>query len=251
MAALGFDSLGKMAKGTGINKKVLIFGGLGLGLLILFMSMRRPAAASEEVPAGGVIEGAYEGPDNMLQDQMRYDNLQSILLGQVDQELNMAFQDQREKDREQDEKSAAYEKSLTDLTKKMEGLQPVTPPPTSKPAPAPAPAPKPAAPKPVAPKPMIPKPKPIAKPVTKPAPKPAPKPAVKKPAPKPAPAIPKKTYATPKKGWDANSVVDTFKKQGLQADFATRKKVATSKGIKNYTGTAAQNIQLNKLMKPK
>lgn len=61
------------------------------------------------------------------------------------------------------------------------------------------------------------------------------KPAVK-PAPKPSPA------------YKGNSVVDYLNSQGRDSSLSARKRLAEQYGIKNYTGTAAQNTQLlNKL----
>ena len=42
------------------------------------------------------------------------------------------------------------------------------------------------------------------------------------------------------------SIVDTLKAGGIDSSFENRKKIAQANGIKNYTGTAKQNIELNK-----
>ncbi len=61
-----------------------------------------------------------------------------------------------------------------------------------------------------------------------------------KPAPKPA----------AKKGdQKTSSIVDYLKSIGESSSFANRKKLATKYGIKNYSGTAAQNTQLLKKMR--
>ncbi len=44
------------------------------------------------------------------------------------------------------------------------------------------------------------------------------------------------------------SIVDLLKSLGKDSSFSARKKIAVSNGIKNYTGTAAQNIQLIKIV---
>lgn len=49
-------------------------------------------------------------------------------------------------------------------------------------------------------------------------------------------------------GSGGNSIVDYLKSIGQDSSFANRKKLATQYGISNYTGTAAQNLELlNKL----
>lgn len=45
---------------------------------------------------------------------------------------------------------------------------------------------------------------------------------------------------------DPNSIVDTLKSKGIDSSFANRTKLAGTLGIQNYTGTAEQNIALNK-----
>ncbi|SIT91784.1 D-alanyl-D-alanine carboxypeptidase family protein [Edaphobacillus lindanitolerans] len=62
-----------------------------------------------------------------------------------------------------------------------------------------------------------------------------PKPSASKPAPKPKPFVP-----------GGGSIVDYLNKQGRDSSFSARKKLAAQYGIKNYTGTAAQNTQLLK-----
>lgn len=64
-----------------------------------------------------------------------------------------------------------------------------------------------------------------------------------KPASKPA-ASPK-----PKGDQKTTSVVDYLKSIGADSSFANRKKLAAKYGIKNYTGTAAQNNQLLKKLR--
>lgn len=55
-------------------------------------------------------------------------------------------------------------------------------------------------------------------------------------------------YAVPKGGFNTNSIVDYIKSKGGYSDMASRAKLAAQYGIKNYTGTAAQNSQfLSKL----
>ena len=64
--------------------------------------------------------------------------------------------------------------------------------------------------------------------------------------PKPAPSKPSKP-ATPSKP-SSGSIVDYLNSQGKDSSFSARKKLANQYGIKNYTGTAKQNIDLlNKL----
>lgn len=58
-------------------------------------------------------------------------------------------------------------------------------------------------------------------------------------------------YTVPKGGWNPNSVVDYIKSKGGYADMASRTKLASEMGIKNYTGTAAQNIQMLNALKAK
>ncbi len=52
-------------------------------------------------------------------------------------------------------------------------------------------------------------------------------------------------YADPS-GHAAGSIVDYLKSQGENSSFSARKEIAKDLGIKNYTGTAAQNTQLLK-----
>ncbi len=52
------------------------------------------------------------------------------------------------------------------------------------------------------------------------------------------------TYATPKGGWDPNSVVDYVKSTGGAATHADLTKLATANGITGYTGSSAQNQAL-------
>jgi cell wall-associated NlpC family hydrolase len=47
----------------------------------------------------------------------------------------------------------------------------------------------------------------------------------------------------------ATSIVDALKEAGEKSDILTRRKIAIANGIKDYTGTAKQNIQLLNLMK--
>ena len=58
---------------------------------------------------------------------------------------------------------------------------------------------------------------------------------------------PKKTTST----YKGNSIVDYLKSIGVDSSFANRKKLAQKYGIKNYTGTATQNIQLLNAMRGK
>lgn len=92
--------------------------------------------------------------------------------------------------------------------------------------PVPAAAPTPAAPVPVAPKVSTTTPK-----ATTPAPAPAA-------APKPAAG-----------GYQGSSIVDYLSSTGGATDFASRATLATQKGIKGYTGSAAQNTQLLKALR--
>lgn len=54
----------------------------------------------------------------------------------------------------------------------------------------------------------------------------------------------KKSSGKPKNAYTGNSIVDYLKSIGVDSSFANRKKLAQKYGIKNYTGTAAQNTQL-------
>jgi flagellum-specific peptidoglycan hydrolase FlgJ len=51
-------------------------------------------------------------------------------------------------------------------------------------------------------------------------------------------------YAVPSGGWNPNSIVDYLKSQGRDSSFPALTILAHEHGIKNYTGTAAQNRQL-------
>ena len=56
------------------------------------------------------------------------------------------------------------------------------------------------------------------------------------------------TYKTKKGLNTGTSIVDALKATGVNSSFANRKKIAQANGIKNYTGSASQNISLlNKL----
>lgn len=60
----------------------------------------------------------------------------------------------------------------------------------------------------------------------------------------------KPAQAKPKKGdQKTTSIVDYLKSIGENSSFANRKKLAAKYGIKNYSGTAAQNTQLLKKMR--
>lgn len=62
---------------------------------------------------------------------------------------------------------------------------------------------------------------------------------------------PIKEAATPvnKNVYDGNSVVDYLKVIGIDNSYANRAKLAKEHGIKNYTGTAAQNAELLEIMR--
>lgn len=45
---------------------------------------------------------------------------------------------------------------------------------------------------------------------------------------------------------DYNSVVDTLKSNGFKSDFYSRKEIYESTYGGNYTGSASQNIRMNK-----
>src|SRR5699024_1591129 len=66
--------------------------------------------------------------------------------------------------------------------------------------------------------------------------------ANEKPANKPSKPKPKGDIKT-------NSIVDYLKSINENPSFANRKKLATKHGIKNYKGTAAQNLQLLKKLR--
>lgn len=55
-------------------------------------------------------------------------------------------------------------------------------------------------------------------------------------------------YATPRGGWDPNSVVDNLKSHGYAADYNSRSQLAAAMGITGYHGTAAQNTQMLQLL---
>ena len=65
--------------------------------------------------------------------------------------------------------------------------------------------------------------------------------------PKPAPSKPSKP-ATPSKP-SSGSIVDYLNSQGKDSSFSARKKLANQYGIKNYKGTAKQNIDLLNAMR--
>ncbi|MEX3713664.1 N-acetylmuramoyl-L-alanine amidase [Cytobacillus horneckiae] len=50
---------------------------------------------------------------------------------------------------------------------------------------------------------------------------------------------------------DTNSIVDYLKSKGIDSSFSNRKKLASQHGIKNYSGTPAQNLTLLDKMKKK
>ena len=57
-----------------------------------------------------------------------------------------------------------------------------------------------------------------------------------------------KKTSTSKSTYTGNSIVDYLKSIGEDSSFANRKRLAAKHGIKNYTGTASQNLELlNKL----
>ena len=64
-----------------------------------------------------------------------------------------------------------------------------------------------------------------------------------KPKPQPKPQTKSKTIYT------GNSIVDYLNSIGVDSSFANRKKLAEKHGIKNYTGTAAQNLQLLRILR--
>ncbi|WP_340083806.1 DUF3597 family protein [Siminovitchia sp. FSL H7-0308] len=53
-----------------------------------------------------------------------------------------------------------------------------------------------------------------------------------------------KPVNTKKGDQKTNSIVDYLKSLGVDSSYANRKKLAAQHGIKNYTGTAAQNTLL-------
>lgn len=53
----------------------------------------------------------------------------------------------------------------------------------------------------------------------------------------------------PKGNMKTTSIVDYLKSIGVDSSFANRRKLATKHGIKNYTGTAQQNLTLLKKMR--
>lgn len=55
-------------------------------------------------------------------------------------------------------------------------------------------------------------------------------------------------YATPRGGWNPNSVVDNLKSHGYAADYNSRSNLAAAMGITGYTGSAAQNTQMLQLL---
>lgn len=59
-----------------------------------------------------------------------------------------------------------------------------------------------------------------------------------------AAASPSVTAAPPPSLYQGNSVVDALNAAGQPSDFTSRAQLAASEGIKNYTGSAAQNAQL-------
>ena len=63
--------------------------------------------------------------------------------------------------------------------------------------------------------------------------------------------VPKSSTQAKKPSGNSNSIVDYLNSVGKKSDFNTRKALAESKGIKNYKGTAEQNMQLLSLIKGK
>lgn len=55
-------------------------------------------------------------------------------------------------------------------------------------------------------------------------------------------------YSTLLSGYKGNSIVDGFRFKKLDPSFNNRKKYAEKVGIKNYEGTASQNVELLKLL---
>jgi len=55
--------------------------------------------------------------------------------------------------------------------------------------------------------------------------------------------------AIKKSGYQGNSIVDYLKSINVDNSFNNRKKLATSKGISNYSGTEQQNLQLLKTIR--
>ncbi|MEA1855670.1 hypothetical protein MKX67_00895 [Cytobacillus sp. FSL W7-1323] len=69
------------------------------------------------------------------------------------------------------------------------------------------------------------------------------KPVHSKPVSKPA--------AKPSGEYKGSSIVDYLKSKGINSSFNNRKKLASQHGIKNYSGTPAQNLTLLEKMKKK
>lgn len=142
-------------------------------------------------------------------DQEAYDII-SELQKQNDQ-LYGDLEAARELDKKQDSAIKAAQKAAEAAKKAAEAAKKA---PVKKPSnPAPPKATKPV------------QPKQTAKPSPKPAAKPSPKPAAK----------------TIKTNYKGNSFVDALKSAGVSSGMASRDKIAEKNGIKNYTGTAAQN----------
>lgn len=89
MAALDFLNPTKMAKATGIDKKFLLMGAAGLGLLLVYMSFNK----SKAVPADEEIEGGYEGPVNDFLQASQLSNFQNIVLSQAEQQTTAQLQE--------------------------------------------------------------------------------------------------------------------------------------------------------------
>lgn len=65
----------------------------------------------------------------------------------------------------------------------------------------------------------------------------------------PKPTQPKSTVKTVDTDYRGNSLVDALKREGLNSSMSSRDAIAEKNGIKNYSGTAAQNTQLLNRMK--
>lgn len=200
------------------NKKLLLYGGLAVGAIVVVQALFKRPAAQTDAPLT-VDTGT---PTNSADYQAAMQNNQDILQGYVDQSLtsfyNQMNADQASTQKEYQDQLQAQNDKLSAIQQTVDHLQPVPTSATTKPTSTPSTAPKPTT-------------------------------ATTK---KSTPVVSAAQNLINKidgKNTKTNSIVDYLKSANVGSSMADRKKIAATLGIKNYTGTAAQNTAMLKKLK--
>jgi hypothetical protein len=202
---MGFEQITNGITGGGKGKKkLLIYGGIGVLLFVVFKRGSAPQQQQSEVPLNPEI---MDMPYYPTMDQQDLDQQFMNYTALVSQDFTNKFltinenisQLQNQVGKEHNELEDIIKDGFKDkLVESTKTTTPVTPSP----------------------------------PKTNPAPNPL----------KPVSAGIK--YAVPRGGWNPNSVVDYLKSKGYKNTYNDRSTLASQAGISNYKGTATQNKQL-------